>query len=183
MKPFLIPAFLLVFIANVFAQTPTHLRCEHRIDPVGIGTQTPRLSWVQPFARQQAWQIRSAADSNDLKAGKRLRWDSGKRPGDRNVLVAYGGPVLQPGERTYWQVRVWDAQGKASGWSAPAFWETGRTDLGAAQWITAPWPEDSSKSQPCPMFRRTLPSKARWPARVCTPRRTACTRSNSTTPG
>lgn len=154
--------FCFLFVVSALhAQSPAHLRCEHRENPMGIGTSTPHLSWEIPFAHQNAYQIRASADSIDLNKGRKLQWDSGKKTGSQNVLVTYGGPTLRPAERMYWQVRVWDAQGKPSAWSPVAFWETGRTDLGAAQWITAPWQEDSTRSQPCPMMHRTFTVKGK----------------------
>jgi alpha-L-rhamnosidase len=41
-------------------------------------------------------------------------------------------------QRAYWQVRVWDNNNKATGWSDLAFWEMGilDTDSWSASWIT-----------------------------------------------
>lgn len=67
-------------------------------------------------------------------------WDSGKVMSPDSVLVPYAGPALTSRTRYYWSVRVWDAEGKASAWSEPSWWETGLTDRSdwSAQWIGAP---------------------------------------------
>src|SRR5690348_14427663 len=89
------------------------LSCEHRIDPVGISVQQPRLSWKinasQPNTIQTAYQ---------LKVGN---WESGKIASGQSVLVPYTGTKLQPQTRYSWQVKVWDNHNNASAWSSPAF--------------------------------------------------------------
>lgn len=45
---------------------PHSLRCEHLVDPIGIGSTRPRLSWQlgdpRPGAVQLAWHVRVASD-------------------------------------------------------------------------------------------------------------------------
>jgi alpha-L-rhamnosidase len=74
----------------------------------------------------------------------------------QSVHVAYAGPALQSGVRYHWRVRAWDEEGRATPWSAPAWWEMGL--LEAADW-KAPWiepglPDDPAVSGPVPMLRR-----------------------------
>ena len=45
-------------------------------------------------------------------------------PGD-TAQVTYAGRPLISGLPCCWKVRVWDAQGGASGWSKPALWSMG----------------------------------------------------------
>ena len=52
-------------------------------------------------------------------------WDSGKVDSDQSVNVPYGGPSPESRRRYYWQVRVWDAQGQPSPYSAATWWEMG----------------------------------------------------------
>jgi alpha-L-rhamnosidase len=136
----------------------TALRTEHLTDPVGLGERAPRLSWKLVSARrgtlQSAYQLRVADDSAAL-AGRPL-WDTGRVPSDSSLLRPYAGPALASGRRYWWQVRVWDDQGRPSAWSAPAFWETGLLEPGdwTARWITPALPEDTTRSNPSPMLRR-----------------------------
>ena len=39
--------------------------------------------------------------------------------------MAYGGPALASDHTYHWRVRVWDAQGRPSPWSADATFDTG----------------------------------------------------------
>ncbi|HEY3290948.1 MAG TPA: alpha-L-rhamnosidase N-terminal domain-containing protein, partial [Anaerolineae bacterium] len=135
----------------------TNTTCEYRINPIGIDVLAPRLSWQMSSDRrgtqQTAYQLR-ATHLPDAA----LFWDTGKVAGDQSVLVPYAGPALASGQRVYWQVRVWDETDAMSEWSAPAFWEMGPLNASdwQAQWVTPDWDEDTSKSQPQPLLRRTF---------------------------
>ena len=62
--------------------------------------------------------------------------------------------TLKPGQRYYWQVRVWDNKGKESKWSETACWETGL--MTPADW-KAKWIEiegDTYRYSPSPHFRK-----------------------------
>lgn len=127
-----------VGIDETAALTPVNLRCALRVNPLGIGDATPRLSWqllgdgLSRGEAQSAYQIQvgSSVGAADL-------WDSGKVASSQTVDVLYGGQPLTSGEQCYWQVRVYDAGNNLSAWSAPAQWSMGLlspTDW-AAQWI------------------------------------------------
>ncbi|MER5435144.1 alpha-L-rhamnosidase [Streptomyces sp. NPDC002588] len=110
--------------------------------PLGLDAQHPRLSWPllseKTDARQSAYQIRVAGTESGLSRPD--VWDSGKVVSGESVLVPYAGPGLKPMTRYHWSVRVWDADGRVSGWSEPSWWETGLMDAGqwTADWISAP---------------------------------------------
>ena len=109
--------------------SPTLLRCEYLIDPLGIDEPRPRLSWElrsdRRGARQTAYQILVAGDPANLSIDVGDLWDSGRVDGDRSSHIAYEGRELRSGQRCWWAVRVWDRDDRASGWSEPARWEMG----------------------------------------------------------
>ncbi|MEU9187263.1 alpha-L-rhamnosidase [Streptomyces sp. NPDC048484] len=110
--------------------------------PLGIDAQRPRLSWPmasdEPGARQSGYQLRVASSVALLPHPD--VWDSGKVASSESVLVPYAGPQLKPHTRYFWSVRVWDADGGASAWSEPSWWETGLLDAAqwSAEWVSAP---------------------------------------------
>lgn len=110
------------------------LRCEYLANPIGLDAVRPRLSWAIESSRrgerQTAYQI--------VVEGA---WDSGKVESDRSIHVEYEGPEVA---RAVWKVRVWDRDGRASAWSAPAFWERGPKEW-TGRWIALlpPKPETS----------------------------------------
>ncbi|MCK2244636.1 MULTISPECIES: alpha-L-rhamnosidase [unclassified Crossiella] len=126
------------------ALTAERLTVEYAENPLGTDVGRPRLAWVLRSDRnntvQSAYQVQVATDPVRLARGE-LVWDSGRVNSARSLGVVYDGPGLSPGTRYHWRVQVWDGVQVASGWSAPAWWETGR--LGrpwAASWIGAAAP-------------------------------------------
>ena len=114
------------------AITVSNLRCERAVDPIGVGTATPRLSWQidatsgETNVVQIAWQVETDG------------WDSGRVEG-REQSVVYGWPHLGPREKHEWRVRVWTSAGDSE-WSERATFETGLLDPTndvAAQMIAA----------------------------------------------
>lgn len=121
-------ACLLLTAGAVRAEDPTDrpvaLAADGAVDPIGVDTPRPRLSWRPPVRAQSAYQVRVAASEADLTAG-RLLWDSGRVASATAADVVYEGPEARSRERRVWQVRLWDARGRATPWSAPASWEAG----------------------------------------------------------
>lgn len=150
---------------------PEDLTCEYQENPTVVDAPQPRLSWVNmPRAdrrglEQSAWQIQVASSEKDLQKGKADLWDSGKTAGDESILIKYQGKPLESRQDCWWRVRVWDGDGKASGWSEPARWHMGILDPAQwqAQWIGAPWQGEESietsgekQTPPAPMLRKSF---------------------------
>ena len=133
---------------------------EYHTNPVGIDVQKPRLSWKiisdKENVLQVSYEIRVADSPSNLNRKNRLIWDSGKVNSNQSVNVEYQGPELEPMQRVYWQVRVWDNDGKATKWSEPAFWEMGLTapELWTASWITMENEKEMEGSKPSHFLRK-----------------------------
>ncbi len=111
---------------------PTRLRCENRIDPLGIDVISPRLSWIleavadgQRNLRQSAYRILVASSLDALKRDNGDLWDSEKVASGTSIQVEYAGKPLASRTHLWWKVRVWDQQGQDSPWSQPAAWSMG----------------------------------------------------------
>ena len=135
----MLPVLLMTTLAAPGALIPSQLRCEALTDPIGIATATPRLSWkLAPRDKgsrdlaQSGYRILvgRSPDQADL-------WDSGKVASNQTFDIKYAGKPLDSGQFCWWKVQVWDQDGNASEWSAPAKWSVGllsESDL-KAQWI------------------------------------------------
>ncbi|QNN24694.1 family 78 glycoside hydrolase catalytic domain [Planctomycetales bacterium ZRK34] len=121
---------------------PARLRCEHLTDPQGVDVATPRLSWIVTSAardqKQAAYHVLVASTAERLAQNQGDLWDSGKVASDQTIDVKYAGKPLKSHGACWWKVQVWDADGKASGWSKPARWSVGLLNAKAewkAKWI------------------------------------------------
>ncbi|MBE0536165.1 MAG: family 78 glycoside hydrolase catalytic domain [Phycisphaerae bacterium] len=129
--------------------TVSGLRCEYLTDPLGIDVLEPRLSWMLEAegdgaktgrgVSQSACRILVASSPERLARDEGDLWDSGKITSGETQHVAYSGSALLARQRCHWKVRIWDGDGKASGWSAPGQWTMGllAPEDWRASWITA----------------------------------------------
>ncbi len=139
-----------------------HLRCEYLDNPISIESKTPLLSWQLQTdgasASQEYYQLIVASTPSLLTEEKADYWNAGKIRSGQSVQIGYEGKALQSRQTAYWKVRVWDANGNASAWSAPAQWTMGLLEPSdwAASWIalrTDTFPDDT-KTYPAPHFRK-----------------------------
>ncbi|HEX9888849.1 MAG TPA: alpha-L-rhamnosidase N-terminal domain-containing protein, partial [Nitriliruptorales bacterium] len=107
---------------------PRRLRCERHVDPLGIDTLQPRLSWEvaddRRGAHQRAYELIVASSRDGAEHGVGDLWKTGRV--DRSTCDAvYEGAPLGSRDRCWWRVRTWDADEIASPWSDTASFELG----------------------------------------------------------
>ncbi|MEO5907594.1 MAG: family 78 glycoside hydrolase catalytic domain, partial [Ginsengibacter sp.] len=135
-----------------------NLLTENLSNSRGIGVTKPHFSWqIKADKRnvmQTAYEIKVGSLLSDFKKEKNLEWNSGKILSDQSVRVDYKGNPLLSAKKYFWQIRVWDNYGKASGWSTPAFFQMGLLNKGdwKAKWIEPGFGD--TVGQPSPMFRK-----------------------------
>ncbi len=123
------------------ALTAEYLRCEYRVDPLGIDSKAPRLSWIvtsqERAQKQTAYRILVASSAENLAADSGDLWDSGKVESGATNQIAYAGTPASSHQACYWKVMTWDAQGRPSAWSHTARWTMGllRPEDWKAKWI------------------------------------------------
>ena len=113
------------------------LRCEYRENPQGIDELQPRLSWQLDAdgargVKQTIYHVLVASSRDLLKKDTGDLWDSGKVTSEQSIHIAYAGKPLASRQTCFWKVRVFDQNGKASGWSDTASWTMGL--LNPADW-------------------------------------------------
>jgi len=125
------------------ALTAVDLRCEHLVNPLGIGERKPRLSWAvratERGAGQSAYRVMVASSAELLLRGQPDLWDSGRVASAETTGIEYGGVAPASGQRCHWMVRAWDGDGRMGPWSGRGFWEMGllaRADW-AGEWMNA----------------------------------------------
>jgi len=164
---------------NAQQLTITNLRCESRINPLGVDVIHPKLRWElqskQHNVLQTAYRILVADDEILLKKNIGNVWDSKQIKSSASIQVTYSGKVLQSAKRYFWKVQVWDNKGNTSSWSSAAHWQMGllqTKDWSNAKWIAYENLPDSIKIIPAehgsgkrewgkrpdvlPLFRKTL---------------------------
>src|SRR6266513_3449013 len=118
------------------SSSPVQLKCDALVNPLGIDSKAPMLSWQlrddRFGARQTGYEIQIASNPGLLNVGKPDVWDSGRVESDQSAGASYAGPGLLPEKRYFWRVTVWDKDGKPYPESDVSWWETGL--LNAKEW-------------------------------------------------
>lgn len=120
--------------------TVGEMTIEHQVEPIGVDSASPLLSWQldsdTPGARQSAYQIR--IDSAESSSG--AVWDSGRVESERSYDIPVSEDVLKSRTDYTWQVRVWDESGNPSDWSDASTFATAFLpgDDFAGDWIGSP---------------------------------------------
>ncbi len=105
-----------------------NLRCEYRVNPLGIDALKPRLSWALQSDRrdvmQQSYHVLVASSPELLARGAGDLWDSGVMESDQSIQVVYAGEPLSSRQQAFWKVRLQTNHG-AETESQPALWTMG----------------------------------------------------------
>jgi alpha-L-rhamnosidase len=106
-----------------------NLRCENMVYAMGIDLMNPRLSWnietKENNWTQSAYQILVTTDSLTLSKHIANIWNTGKISSSECIYIEYMGKPLDPLQKYWWKVKVWDKSGKESEWSEIASWSMG----------------------------------------------------------
>ena len=125
------------------------LKTEHMVNPLGLQTANPTLSWnCADGITQTAYQIIA-------KSKNRIVWDSGKVASSQ-MSVEYGGSAAGARERIDWSVTLWDENGEP-GQPESAWFEMGLMDGSwEAKWIDPELPHEEKPGQPASVLRKTF---------------------------
>ncbi len=143
------PLFISMFFLSLssFSQSDNRisvikLLCNRTENPAVINTPNPNFSWQLHSGlrsqTQSAYRILVADNLDDIKKLQGKIWDSKKMVTDKSILVNYIGNRLNPAQKYFWKVKVWNQDGVESEWSDPGTFQTGLfsvADWGNAQWI------------------------------------------------
>ncbi len=142
------------------------LRCEYKINPVGIDVRHPRISWKlkadERAVLQTAYLIEVAANSTF----EQVIWTSGKIESDQSTHVELTGLQTASCTRYYYRIKSWSNHGACSDWSTAAYWETGilrgivESADWYAEWISAPAAVLTESPEQSPLLRRTFETRS-----------------------
>jgi alpha-L-rhamnosidase len=152
-------AFSIIVLAGIICHAQSlkavNLRCEYRVNPLGVDTKNLRFSWELQSSRSNILQsaCRILVADNEALLAKNIGnvWDSKKATSAASIQVEYKGKELKPAKKYFWKVMVWDNKGAVSSWSSAAMWQMGlftNTDWNNAQWIAHDRLPDSLKIIP-----------------------------------
>lgn len=133
------------------------LKCEYLVNPAGIYTTKPVLSWkiesTENSFKPIAYQILAASKKTLLTEKNADLWNSGKVESAKSLLIEYKGETLLSRSQVFWKVRIWDEKGSVSKWSEDAFFSIGllnKTDW-QADYIGFPEKNEMTES---PLLRK-----------------------------
>lgn len=143
LKSLLLVAALLIHCGLACAAeiVVTDLRCDEKINPVGVAPEALSFSWTwRSDSREDAqkyYQIVVSSELSKLNSGDYDVWDSGRVRSANTILREFGGKNPVPNKKFYWKVRIWNTRNKASAWSDMATFTTSLD--GSGDWADARW--------------------------------------------
>lgn len=129
------------------------LKVNNRTNPLSVD-ENPVFSWKLVDAtqgqQQTAYNI-VVADTLENLDKENYIWNSGKVESDSSVAIPYTGEELESETRYYWQVMIWDKDGKKIESRQEAYFETGITEDGwdGAEWICLQEEEETAIEETC----------------------------------
>jgi alpha-L-rhamnosidase len=149
--------FLIIFagihLSGYSQNRVVNLQCEYLVNPIGVDSYHPRLSWSladnRKGATQTAYSITVATDS--LMQKKVWHLPASKLNG-AGRLVVYQGAALKPFTKYYWKITTRDRDGKDSRPAVSSF-ETGMMEMKnwKGSWISD---LDDVNVRPAGLFRK-----------------------------
>ena len=119
----------------------SELKCESKINPLGVDLASPRFSWKISSAgrnlSQSAYRILVADNISALNKNTGNIWDSKKLRSSASIQVEFKGRELKPAATYFWKVMVWDNRNRQSPWSSAASFQMGL--FKPADWMGASW--------------------------------------------
>lgn len=126
-----------------------NLKTEHMVNPLGLQTANPTLSWNCADGITQTAYLIIAKSKN------RIVWDSGK-VASALMSTRYDGPAAGAKERIDWSIALWD-ENDNNGDISSAWFEMGLTDESwRAKWIDPELPHEDSQRQPSSVLRKVF---------------------------
>jgi alpha-L-rhamnosidase len=117
------------------------LNCDGKENPTGTG-KLPEFGWKikspERGQTQTAYRIIVSSDNKIINKNIGDIWDSGKILSGTSAWILYSGSQLQPAEKYFWKVMVWDGNDNPSSWSTIGILVTGlfdKKDWDNARWI------------------------------------------------
>ena len=114
------------------------------VNPLGYSLEDLSFSWQMKSKRIGAGQsaYRICVATSPEKLNQPDVWDSGKVESSQSVAVPYKGRAVKSGEKLWWNVIVWDENGKELESSTEACFEAGLLNNSdwKGKWISAEFP-------------------------------------------
>ena len=122
------------------AVTPVNLRTEYLVEPVGIDAKSPCFTWEYHGSDK-----RFVPSKNEIRIGT----------SSKQLALYSSDMALKPRTKYYWNVTVWDANGKHLKISKTATFETGMYsfDDWSGKWITD---NHDKEFRPAPLLRKVF---------------------------
>ncbi len=142
MNKLIVFSWLYLLSIPLFAQVlkVDELTTQYIINPTGVETQSPLLSWklksTESNVVQTAYQVLVAENIFDLNKNIGTIWDTKKVATNQSIQNRFKGKPLKSGKTYFWKVKIWDNKNHAV-WSSIASWQMGL--LSVADWKGANW--------------------------------------------